>query len=89
MTNSAAVRAAIARTLRRDLIGPGLDDEDIAHEILPTRPSRWYLTGYLVPAQAPPEQRTATGAAEGELDGGNGEGSDGLDDADEPDTPTA
>ena len=89
MTTSADVRAAITCTLRRDLIGPGLADEDIAHEILPTRPSRWYLTGYLVPAQAPPEQRTATGAAEGELDGGNGEGSDGLDDADEPDTPTA
>jgi len=89
MTTSADVRAAITRTLRRDLIGPGLDDEDIAHEILPTRPSRWYLTGYLVPAQAPPEQRTATGAAEGELDGGNGEGAEGLDDSDEPDTPTA
>jgi hypothetical protein len=51
VTTSADVRAAITRTLRRDLIGPGLDDEDIAHEILPTRPSR---TGYLVPAQAPP-----------------------------------
>ena len=31
-------------------IGPGLEDPDIARELLPERPGRWYLTGYLVPA---------------------------------------
>jgi hypothetical protein len=36
--------------LRRDLIGPGPDDADIARELLKNNPSRWYLTGYLAPA---------------------------------------
>ena len=87
MTTSIDVRAKMVSTLRRDLIGPGLDDDDLAREILPARPQRWYLTGYLLPVQAPADQRTPAAAAEGALD--SGDGADGMDDADEPDTPTA
>ncbi|APO55354.1 DISARM system helicase DrmA [Bradyrhizobium diazoefficiens] len=45
-----AVREQIVDTLRRDLIGPGPNDADIARELLKNNPSRWYLTGYLAPA---------------------------------------
>ncbi|MBB2780288.1 UNVERIFIED_ORG: hypothetical protein GGE55_001670 [Rhizobium esperanzae] len=45
-----AVRGRLVDTLRRDLIGPDLSDTDIADEKLDTNPSRWYLTGFLVPA---------------------------------------
>lgn len=45
-----AVRGRLVETLRRDLIGPDLHDIDIAGEKLDTNPSRWYLTGFLVPA---------------------------------------
>ncbi len=45
-----AVRGRLVETLRRDLIGPSLRDADIAAELLETNPSRWYLTGFLVPA---------------------------------------
>jgi hypothetical protein len=39
------------RALRRDLIGPGELDGDLAREVLDTAPSRWYLTGFLAPAE--------------------------------------
>lgn len=45
-----AVRGRLVETLRRDLIGPDPRDADIADEKLDTNPSRWYLTGFLVPA---------------------------------------
>ena len=42
-----------------DLIGPGADHE-LANERLPNfggrvRPSTWYLTGFIVPSNAPPK----------------------------------
>ena len=45
----AAVRARLHAILRRDLIGPGRNDPDLATELLSERPGRWYLTGFLVP----------------------------------------
>ena len=57
------VRAQLTDALRLDLVGPGevlgaagrvLGD---AGEILPQRPSTWYLTGFLVPLNADPEQK--------------------------------
>ena len=45
-----AVRARIVETLRRDLIGPGPQDADLAREVLKENPSRWYLTGFLAPS---------------------------------------
>ena len=79
-----AVRAQLTDALRLDLVGPGevlgaegqtLGD---ASEILPQRPSTWYLTGFLVPLDADPEQKIDAQSAD-ELD----EGSDvqGLEDA--------
>ena len=86
MTTSADIRAAMVRTLHRDLIGPGREDEDLAREVLPARPSRWYLTGFLVPARAEGDQRAPL-MQEGELT--SGEGAEGLDDSDEADSPSA
>ena len=55
MTTSKEVRERIARTLRRDLIGPGPDDADLEFERLRSNenPSRWYLTGFIAPAEEP------------------------------------
>ncbi len=65
---SAAVRAHLVNTLRRDLIGPAAClDDDLADEILPARPSRWYLTGFLKPRRQPEDPTAAPAAAEGEL----------------------
>ena len=36
---------------RRDLIGPGQQDADLANERLNESPSRWYLAGFLAPAE--------------------------------------
>jgi Helicase conserved C-terminal domain len=86
MNDAVEVRDHIVRTLRRDLIGPSPIDTDILEEVLPARPSRWYLTGYLVPRDAPEDQREGTGATEGEIT--SGEGADGTDDAAELDPGT-
>jgi hypothetical protein len=51
-----AVRSSLVRALELDLVGPGPAD-DLAAEVLPQAPSRWYLTGFLVPLGAPEEQR--------------------------------
>ena len=52
MTSSIDIRARIASTFRRDLVGPGpeTEDLDLASERLNENPSRWYLTGFLAPA---------------------------------------
>ncbi len=56
-TDSAAVRARLTDALRIDLIGPRPDDEAaLQRERLPQAPSRWYLTGFIVPSDAPEEQ---------------------------------
>ena len=49
-TSAAAIRGRLVDTLRRDLIGPGPDDADLARERLKDNPSRWYLAGFLAPA---------------------------------------
>jgi hypothetical protein len=46
----AAIRDRLVDTLRRDLIGPGPSDADLAHERLKDNPSRWYLAGFIAPA---------------------------------------
>ena len=69
------VRAQLTDALRLDLVGPGEvlgADHDVlgdANEILSQRPSTWYLTGFLVPLDADPEQKTDPQSAD-ELDGG-------------------
>jgi|GEM_PF-4771476 len=60
---SVEVRQRLTDALRLDLIGPGevLGPENRvlgqADEILPQRPSTWYLAGFLVPIDAEPEQK--------------------------------
>ena len=53
MTNSVDIRAHIVDVFRRDLIGPGPRDADLANERLNENPARWYLAGFLAPAEDP------------------------------------
>jgi len=77
------VRARIVGEVRLDLIGPGPTSAGSVQEILPQSPSRWYLTGFLVPLEAPQEQRAGDADAEGDLDSGDDAG--GTDDQATPD----
>jgi hypothetical protein len=94
MTAAVDVRAQLVETLRRDLIGPGPEpkDVDIAAERLDVRPSVWYLTGFLAPA----EDGVSLGGADGadnveaqedgeiEVEESDGEGAGGAAGDDEP-----
>lgn len=53
MTKPVDIRAHIVNVFRRDLIGPGPQDSDLAGERLNESPSRWYLAGFLAPAEDP------------------------------------
>ena len=53
MKTSEEVRARIVNVFRRDLIGPGPQDADLAAERLNENPSRWYLAGFIAPAEDP------------------------------------
>lgn len=57
MTTSAEVRQRLVRGLRLDLVGPRNDDPELANEVLPEPPSRWCMTGFLVPIGASERQR--------------------------------
>jgi hypothetical protein len=58
MATSAEIRERLASELRLDLVGPShRDDAALRDEILPDPPSRWYLTGFLVPLGAPQRQK--------------------------------
>ncbi len=60
---AADVRDRLVELLRLDLVGPGPGDP-YESEVLPQAPSRWYLTGFLVPHEAPEEQREDPQGAE-------------------------
>lgn len=85
MTTSAFVRSEIVKTLRLDLIGPS-NDHDFARELLQESPTRWYLTGFLVSAEAPVEQRTDE-TANDEIDAGGD--TNNADDSENPDRAAA
>ena len=53
---SVDVRTQLVNALEIDLIGPGKGSA-LASEVLPQAPSRWYLTGFIVPLDAGEEQR--------------------------------
>jgi len=72
---SAEVRSKLVEALRLDLVGPGVNLGD-AQEVLPQAPSRWYLTGFLVPLGAKAEQRADEAADDDFDDAGEGVGSD-------------
>ena len=60
MTAAKDVRAQIIDALQLDLIGPLPEyapHAAYAEEVLPIAPSKWYLTGFLVPYEAPASQR--------------------------------
>ena len=57
MNDAAAVRSRLLDALRLDLVGPrpGEPGHDAyTEEVLPVAPSRWYLTGFLVPYEDEP-----------------------------------
>jgi hypothetical protein len=55
-TTPIEVREDLLDALQVDLIGPSGPLGD-PHEVLPQAPSRWYLTGFLVPTDADEDQR--------------------------------
>lgn len=69
-----------------DLVGPEPDDPQIA-EILNVPPSRWYLTGFLVPWAASVHQKRDEDDTQGEL--GFGEAATAADDDEKGDEPPA
>jgi hypothetical protein len=81
---SAEVRTELVNALKLDLVGPGQKLGD-PNEILPQPPSRWYLTGYLVPRDGGPEQ-VVDPDADDDLDLA---GEEGLDDDVVPDKAAA
>ncbi len=84
-STSESVRGELVEALQLDLIGPS-NDHEFARELLPETPSRWYLTGFLVPSDAPVEQRVDETATE-EIDAAGD--TDGTDDANTPDRAAA
>jgi hypothetical protein len=68
MTTSVDIRGKLIDAFRRDLVGPGLRDADLAKERLKENPSRWYLTGFLAPAEDPLAQEGAKDGAQGSED---------------------
>jgi hypothetical protein len=58
MRTSADVRAKLIETLQLDLVGPSPGHPLEAEQLWESEPpSRWYLTGFLVPSEAPESQR--------------------------------
>src|SRR5947209_1717898 len=56
VSQTAALRQDLLGSLRLDIIGPETAGP-YEKEALPQAPSRWYLTGFLVPYEAPADQR--------------------------------
>src|SRR4051794_3019350 len=79
------VRRKLVQTLGLDLIGPDRDSE-LLNEVLPQAPSRWYLTGFLVPIDAAEDQKVDEAGDEG-VDEASDAG--GTDDAATPETAAA
>ena len=60
---SVEVREKLVEALRLDLVGPGAHTA-LQDEVIPQEPSRWYLTGFLVPLHASEAQRMDETSAE-------------------------
>lgn len=86
--SSADVRDRLVHALRLDLVGPE-PDEPQAAETLDVPPSRWYLTGFLVPWAAPAPQKRDEGDTQGELGFAEASGGDDEDQAGGGDPPAA
>ena len=85
MTSAVDVRSSLLDALRLDLVGPepGLGNPS---EVLNQFPSRWYLTGFLVPTEAKEEQKNDVDADD-ELEAAGDTG--GSDDANEAEKASA
>ena len=81
---SSDVRSKLVESLELDLVGPR-PDLGTSNEILPQSPSRWYLTGFLVPIDAAASQKVDEDATE-ELDSAE---SGGVDDDEPPERGSA
>src|SRR5271157_3808730 len=80
------VRRGLVDALKLDLVGPD-NGSVLEAEVLPQAPSRWYLTGFLVPREADPAQKSDdTAQDEFDFEGGD---SDAGDDDTIPETPAA
>jgi len=84
MPSSVEIRADLVHALRLDLVGPEVNSP-LKDESLDTPPSRWYLTGFLVPTTAGESQKFDE---QGDEEVGTEGGSVGADDGGGPD-PTA
>src|SRR6266481_3690870 len=73
--NSSDVRDRLVDALRLDLVGPETRLDDL-EEALSQAPSRWYLTGFLVPLGAEPAQRADEASMEDLDQAGEGGGLD-------------
>ena len=82
---SVEVRSKLVEALKLDLVGPG-ENLGNPEEVLPQAPSRWYLTGFLVPIGAERVQRMDETATE-DLDQPGETG--GMDDDAQPEHPAA
>lgn len=71
-STSVDVRKALVEVLDLDLVGPA-NDHAFARELLPETPLRWYLTGFLVPTDAPISQKFDESSVE-EIDSAEGDG---------------
>jgi hypothetical protein len=79
------VRSHLSDALKLDLVGPsdGLCSLD---EVLPQAPSRWYLTGFIVPLEAEAAQRSDVDSTEEVDEAGDAAG---IDDATPPEPASA
>ena len=80
------IRRQLVDAVRLDLVGPGEAPGSNDAEVLPEPPSRWYLTGFLVPLEADEGQRSDEAGGD-ELDQASDAG--GLEDAVTPESAAA
>jgi hypothetical protein len=80
---SVDVRNKLVEALRLDLIGPS-ETLGQPQEVLPQSPSRWYLSGFLVPLDSAPEDKSDE-TADDDLDEAGEMG--GVDDDEQPERP--
>ncbi len=55
---TAEIRSTLVDALQIDLVGPKPDDAEYQGEVLKQAPSKWYLTGFLAPFGAKPDDRS-------------------------------
>lgn len=72
---SLEVRTELVEALRLDLVGPW-PGHRFETELLKETPSRWYLTGYIIPEQAPEAQKFDSSSTENLEAGGDSSGGD-------------